>query len=86
MSFFCSKWEIKGGAMKTIYMFLLALIVGMTLACSSPQDRAYQAQEKVHKERLKLVEKYQKCMKEAGADEQKKASCDQYLKASEALK
>jgi hypothetical protein len=49
--------------------------------------RSYEkAQEKVHKERLKLVEKYQKCMKEAGADEQKKASCDQYLKASEALK
>ncbi len=72
--------------MKTIYMFLLALIVGMTLACSSPQDRAYQAQEKVHKERLKLVEKYQKCMKEAGEDQQKKEACDQYLKASEALK
>ncbi|KPK26997.1 MAG: hypothetical protein AMK69_11190 [Nitrospira bacterium SG8_3] len=86
VSFFCSKWKPKGEAMKSIYIFLLALIVGMTLACSSPQDRAYQAQEKVHKERLKLVEKYQKCMKEAGEDQQKKEACDQYLKASEALK
>jgi len=72
--------------MKSIYIFLLALIVGMTLACSSPQDRAYQAQEKVHKERLELVEKYQKCMKKAGDDEEKKKACDQYLKAAEALK
>jgi hypothetical protein len=72
--------------MKSVYIILLALIVGMTLACSSPQDKAYKAQEKVHKERLELVEKYQKCMKDAGEDEQKKAACDQYLKAADALK
>jgi cell division protein FtsL len=72
--------------MKTIYMFLLAIIVGMSLACSSPQDRAYKAQEKVHKERLKLVEQYKKCLKEAGEDKVKIEACDQYLKAAEALK
>ena len=72
--------------MKSIYIIMLAIIVGMTLACSTPQDKAYKAQEKVHKERLELVEKYQKCMKDAGEDEQKKAACDQYLKAAEALK
>jgi hypothetical protein len=72
--------------MKSIYMFLLALIVGMTLACSSAQDKAYKAQEKVSKERLKLVDQYQKCIKEAGEDQQKKDACEQYLKASEALK
>jgi hypothetical protein len=72
--------------MKSIYMLLLALIVGMTLACASSQDKAYKAQEKVSKERLKLVEKYQKCVKEAGEDQQKKDACEQYLKASEALK
>jgi len=72
--------------MKSIYMFVLAIIVGMTLACASSQDKAYEAQEKVHKERLKLVEKYQKCMKEAGEDQQKKEACDQYLKAADALK
>jgi hypothetical protein len=32
------------------------------------------------------VEKYQKCMKNAGDDEEKKKACDQYLKAAEALK
>ena len=72
--------------MKSIYTFVLAIIVGMTLACSSPQDRAYQAQEKVHKERLKLVEEYKKCLKKAGEDKQKVEACDQYLKAAEALK
>jgi hypothetical protein len=72
--------------MKSMYIFLLALIVGTTLACSSPQDKAYQAQEKVHKERLELVEKYQECLKKAGDDEEKKEACEQYLKAAEALK
>ncbi len=72
--------------MKSIYIFLLAFAVGITLACSTPQDNAYKAQEKVHKERLKLVEKYQKCLKEAGEDQVKKEACEQYLKAAEALK
>ena len=72
--------------MKSIYIFVLTIIVGMTLACASSQDKAYKAQEKVHKERLKLVEQYQKCMKDAGEDQEKKEACDQYLKAAEALK
>ncbi|MFC1823138.1 hypothetical protein ACFL9T_10555 [Thermodesulfobacteriota bacterium] len=72
--------------MKSFYIFLLASIVGLTLGCASPQDKAYKAQEKVHEERLKLVEKYQKCMKDAGDDQAKAQVCDQYLKAAEALK
>ena len=72
--------------MKSFYIFLLALVFGLTLGCASPQDKAYQAQEKVHKERLKLIEKYQKCMKDAGEDKAKAEACDQYLKAAEALK
>ncbi len=72
--------------MKSIYIFLLAFAVGMTLACSTPQDKAYKAQEKVHKERLKLVDEYQKCLKKAGEDKEKIEACDQYLRAAEALK
>ena len=71
--------------MKSIYIFLLALIVGTGLACSSPQDKAYKAQEKVHKERLKLVDQYKKCLQKAGEDQQKIEACDQYLRAAEAL-
>jgi len=77
---------MKGGAMKSFYIFLLASILGLTLGCSSPQDKAYKAQGKVHEERLKLVKKYEKCMKDAGDDQAKAQRCDQYLKAADALK
>jgi hypothetical protein len=67
--------------------------IGLLAACSSPQDRAaeaqegaYKAQEQVAKQRLELTEKYQKCIKDAGGDQQKAAACDSYLKAAEALK
>jgi hypothetical protein len=64
----------------------LALALMTMTACSSPQDKAYKAQEKVHKERLELVDKYQKCLKKAGEDKDKREACEQYLKAAEALK
>ena len=57
----------------------------ITLACSSSEKKAYKAQEAVHKERLKLVDEYQKCLKKAGDDKDKTEACDQYLKAAEAL-
>ena len=72
--------------MKSILVLTLALAFGLMTACSSSQDKAYKAQEKVHKERLELVEKYQNCMKKAGEDEAKKEACEQYLKAADALK
>ena len=72
--------------MRSFYIFLFAAMVGLTLGCASPQDKAYKAQEKVHMERLKLVENYQKCMKGAGDDKAKAEVCEQYLKAAEALK
>jgi len=78
------------GCMKTLGV---ATALGLLVACSNPQDRAaeaqegsYQAQEKVAKERLELVNKYQACIKDAGADQQKAATCEGYLKAAEALK
>jgi hypothetical protein len=72
--------------MKSICIFLLVFVVGIMLGCSSPQSKAYKAQEKVHKERLKLVDEYKKCLDEAGEDKEKTEACDQYLKAAEALK
>ncbi len=55
-------------------------------ACSSPQDDAYKAQEKLHQERIELVKKYQECIKKAEEEKTDTATCEQYLKASEALK
>ena len=72
--------------MKHIKLLLLPLVVFTMMGCSSPQDRAYEAQEGVHKERLKLVEQYQKCVKDSADDTVKAEACEQYLKASEALK
>jgi hypothetical protein len=72
--------------MKLFYIFVIVVIAGLTFGCASPQDRAYKAQEGVHKERLKLVSEYQKCLKKAGNDKVAIEACDSYLKAAEALK
>ncbi len=60
--------------------------MGMVIACTSAQDKVYKSEEEVNKKRLGLVEKYNKCMKKADGDKEKEAECEQYLKASGALK
>ena len=72
--------------MKSVYIILLTLFVGLALGCASSQDKAYKAQESVHKERLKLIDEYQKCLKKAGSDKAAADACESYLKAAEALK
>ncbi len=72
--------------MKKVQVILLVMFSLTVLGCTSSQDKAYQAQEEVHKERLALIEKYQKCLDAAGGDDAKVETCDQYLKAAEALK
>lgn len=72
--------------MRLIQIILLSIVAFSMMGCSSSQSKAYKAQEKVHSERLQLVEKYQKCLKDAGDDNVKAETCEQYLKASESLK
>ena len=72
--------------MKSVYTFLLVLVVGLALGCASSQDKAYQAQERVHKERLRLIDEYQKCIINAGSNKAAAEACETYLKAAEALK
>jgi hypothetical protein len=55
-------------------------------ACSSSQDKAYKAQEKVSNERIELVNKYQECVKKATEEGTDKEVCETYLKAADALK
>ena len=50
------------------------------------RERAYQAQERVAQQRLNLVDKYQKCVRDAGSDQSKAVACQSYLKAAAALK
>ena len=72
--------------MRRFHIVALPLIAIWFVGCSSPQDRAYQAQEKVHEERLQLIDDYRECLEQAGDDKMKMESCDSYLKAAEALK
>jgi uncharacterized protein YcfL len=72
--------------MKFMKIFLVVIVAGMILACSSSQDKAYKSQEAVNKERLTLIDKYKKCMKKADTNKEKEAQCEQYLKAADALK
>jgi hypothetical protein len=50
------------------------------------QKRAYRAQESVAKERLRLVEKYQSCVRDARGDVFGERACQTYLDSAEALK
>ena len=72
--------------MRRLPIAVFPVVLIWLAGCSSPQDRAYSAQEKIHKERLQLVDDYKECLKKAGDDKQKTEACDQYLKAAEALK
>lgn len=72
--------------MKVVKILLVILIAVSLFACQSAQDKAAKSQQAVNEERLELIDKYKKCMKKAKGDTEKEASCDQYLKAAEALK
>ena len=72
--------------MKLIKITVLGLCVMLIGACQAPERRAYRAQSKIHEERLKLVDEYKKCLKQAGEDKAKVELCDSYLKAAESLK
>jgi outer membrane biogenesis lipoprotein LolB len=70
----------------------VAAFIALLAACSSSQDKAadaqkdaYKAQESVANQRLKLVDQYQQCVKDAGENKQKAEACDSYLKAADAL-
>ena len=78
--------------MKFAKIFLLVFVATLIGACGGTERRAHKAdakaskaEEKVHTERLKLVEQYNKCVEEAGGDKVKVEACDSYLRAAEAL-
>ncbi len=76
-----------------ISIFTSIIAVGLLAACSTPaddaakaQERAFEAQEKIARERLNLIEEFQDCVKKAEGDQLKISACDSYLDAAEALK
>jgi hypothetical protein len=61
-------------------------IATLVVGCGSAQRKVNKSQTQVNKERLSLVEDYQKCLKKAGDDEAKSEACDRYLQSAEALR
>ena len=72
--------------MKLMRIFLVVIVAGMMLACQSAERRHTKSQTELNKEKVKLSQEYQKCMKKADGDKEKEAECEKYLKAAEALK
>lgn len=79
--------------MQYVTVAACVVLMGFAGACSSPhkdaaraQEKSHQAQEDVAKQRLKLVDQYQSCVKKASGDAEKIEACDSYLRAAEALK
>jgi hypothetical protein len=72
--------------MRLVKILLVVFVAGIIFACASAQEKAAKSEEAVNKERLELIDKYQKCVKKAGEDKDKEAKCEQYLKAADALR
>ena len=64
---------------------VLAVVI-LVAGCGSAQRKVNKSEAEVNKERLSLVEDYQKCIKKAGDDAEASEACDSYLNAAEALK
>ena len=54
-------------------------------ACTSPQEKAAEAEAEYTEEKTKTLKEYKECAKDAEGDEQKLKSCDALLKAVEAV-
>lgn len=70
-------------------LMVLLTVAALVAGCgggAAAQKRAYRAQEEVAKERLRLVEKYQDCMKDARGDVFAERACQTYRDSAEALK
>ena len=72
--------------MKLMRIFLVVIVAVMMSACQSAERRYTRSQTELNKEKIKLSEEYQKCMKKAEGDKDKEAECEKHLKAAEALK
>jgi len=75
--------------MRFVHIIVALMAVSAASGCSSgaerAQKRAYEAQEAVAKERLRLVDQYQDCVDEAGAHRERRRGCETYLRSADAL-
>lgn len=73
-------------SIKLILVLALAVALAGCGGGGAAQKRAFRAQEAVAKERLRLVDKYQDCMRDARGDTFAERGCETYLDSAEALK
>ena len=78
--------------MRQPQIWTFAAIATILAACSTPQDdaakaqqRSFEAQEALAKQRLELVATYQACVVDSAGNQPKIDACESYLKAAEAL-
>ena len=69
---------------KPVWLTPVALFLVLA-ACSSPQEKAAEAEAEYTEEKTKTLKEYKECAKEAEGDESKLKSCDALLKAVEAV-
>jgi len=75
----------RAGILVTLLLLAAALAAPGCGGASRAQKRAYKAEEAVSKQRLQLIDNYQRCMRKAGGDPLKQDGCKTYLNAAEAL-
>jgi len=65
-----------------IFIFLSSILL---IACTSPQDRAAEANAQYTEEKTKTLKEYKSCIEDAGDDEKDLKACEALLKAVEAV-
>jgi hypothetical protein len=71
--------------MKVKQCLCVVAITILIAGCGSAERKANKSVAEVNKERLSLIEDYQKCVKKAGDDQAKAEACETYRKSAEAL-
>ena len=68
------------------WVTLSVILIFSFIGCSTPQERAAEADANFKEERLKILKRYQECVKQNLDDKEKLSSCEHYLKAVDAMK
>lgn len=69
----------------TFNTLLCLIILSVVVSCSSPQDRAANAEAEYTEEKTKTLQEYKDCIAKAEQDKQKLEQCELLLKAVDAV-
>ena len=70
---------------KLISVFFI-LGISSLVGCTSGAERAAEADADFKEEKIRILQKYQKCVEENQDDTKKLSTCEHYLKAIDAMK